>query len=102
MTKEKYSSLNDEIQDGTKIQSLVKLSVEEMIEKPRKFLVDFLAMTALGKDYIGKYYLDEFIIDPVGMIKKDIVFEVTGIVRKHEKKPKETLKDSKKTKKTKK
>jgi hypothetical protein len=100
--KTTYSCTTDELVEGQKIQSLVKLSVEEMIEKPRKFLVDFLAMTALGKEHIGKFYLDEFIIDPVGMIHKDIVFEVTGIARKHTKKPKETLKEIKKVKKTKK
>jgi len=95
------SDTNDDLVEGQSIQALVKLGIEEMIEKPRKFLVDYLAMHALGKEAIGVYYLDEFMIDPVGMIHKEVVFEVSGIVRKHakiQKKKKPSKKSSTKKK----
>jgi hypothetical protein len=95
-------SHEQKLQEGQKIQALVKISVQEILEKPRKFLVDFLAMHALGVDNIGIFFLDEFIIDPVGMVKKDIVFEVSGIVKKQEQptKQKKPVKKKNKTKKT--
>jgi hypothetical protein len=93
--------MTEELKEGQKLEALVKLSVEEMIEKPRQFLVDYLAMTTLGSENIGTFYLDEFIIDPVGMVKRDIVFEVSGIVRKLDK-PIKKIKQTKKKKLTKK
>lgn len=88
---------SEDLIDGEIVEALVKMDILELLEKPKQFIIDFLALHALGTNNIGKFMLDEFEMELVGMMKQDLLFEVRGTARKLEqsKKKKPSLKKSK-------
>lgn len=73
---------DDVIVDGEEIEALVKMDILELLEKPRQFIIDYLALHAIGSENIGQFILDEFEMELVGMMKQDLLFEVRGVARK--------------------
>lgn len=81
--------------DGAQVEALVKMDILEIIEKPQKFICDFLALHAIGPENVGTFILDQFEIELVGIIKQELLFEVKGVAKKVAKKKKPTKRKTK-------